>query len=381
MASPADALPLYMLLASPLQPTIIEERAVFLRERADGLYTPATYLASREGARQCGQRARTAELLLQAVHGHALSSLQFMLHAMLFPAPSPLQLYKLSEEFSVSLTMTVPYAIAVFYIVKLQARLLPWQQQRLEGGCYVGAELLHATSRHAMPCHAVPVTCPIPAGLPGPLLAGGCRHHGGRHRWAAATDRGMAGLFPCPERHDMHDTLCALKQPLSTFHLCPTVLALLVGALAPNQAVAGMALPMYTTSLLCEPGGWVIAWPCRALCLLTASRAAWLLLACCMKHVEQYSHRPFHRCRLLGLPDHLGQYPVRRLPSVSSELAVHMLCGRDSCMTGQACMQFYLLPALTHASCPSPPLPAPTGSGTRSLLICAMHGEPSWSTR
>ncbi len=33
------------------------------------------------------------------------------------------------------------------------------------------------------------------------------------------------------------------------------VLALLVGALAPNQAVAGMALPMYTTSLLCEASG------------------------------------------------------------------------------------------------------------------------------
>lgn len=32
----------------------------------------------------------------------------------------------------------------------------------------------------------------------------------------------------------------------------PAVLAFLVGALAPNQAVAGMALPMYTTSLLCE---------------------------------------------------------------------------------------------------------------------------------
>ncbi|PRW55890.1 P-loop containing nucleoside triphosphate hydrolase [Chlorella sorokiniana] len=111
-----------------LMPTIIEERAVFLRERADGLYTPATYL-----------------------------------------------LYKLSEEFSVSLTVTVPYAIAVFYIVRLQGSLALF--------------------------------------------------------WLV----------------DVVTTAVA------------TVLALLVGALAPNQAVAGMALPMYTTSLLYF-SGFLITW-------------------------------------------------------------------------------------------------------------------------
>ena len=42
-----------MFLALPLQPTIIEERAVFLRERAEGLYTPATYLASGEFGTVC----------------------------------------------------------------------------------------------------------------------------------------------------------------------------------------------------------------------------------------------------------------------------------------------------------------------------------------
>lgn len=40
----------------------------------------------------------------------------------------PLQLYKLCEEFAVSLTVSVPYAIAVFYIVKLQVRLHCWPE-------------------------------------------------------------------------------------------------------------------------------------------------------------------------------------------------------------------------------------------------------------
>lgn len=124
----------------------------------------------------------------------------------------------------------------------------------------------------------------------------------------------MAGISPCTKWHVFPASRTSEQHPLSTFHTCPTVLALLVGALAPNQAVAGMALPMYTTSLLCEPNGWVIAWPQCALCLLMASRAALLRPACCMNHAEQCAHRPLHRCRLLGLPDHLGQYPVRRVP-------------------------------------------------------------------
>ncbi|KAI7843801.1 hypothetical protein COHA_002699 [Chlorella ohadii] len=86
-----------------------------------------------------------------------------------------LMLYKLCEEFAVSLTVSVPYAIAVFYIVKLQGSLALF--------------------------------------------------------WLV----------------DVVTTAVA------------TVLALLVGALAPNQAVAGMALPMYTTSLLYF-SGFLITW-------------------------------------------------------------------------------------------------------------------------
>lgn len=65
--------------------------------------------------------------------------------------PLPLQLYKLSEEFSVSLTMTVPYAIAVFYIVKLQARLLHGNTRTLAATCLQEAAC-------CMPCHAMPAT-------------------------------------------------------------------------------------------------------------------------------------------------------------------------------------------------------------------------------
>lgn len=100
--------------------------------------------------------------------------------------------------------------------------------------------------------------------------------------------------------------MCCSLAPLA-------VLAFLFGALSPNQAVAGMALPMYTTSLLCELRLRVHKWeghasrgsaqppypttpvgrpPCRSLQSNASSTA------------------PSDLRRLLRLPDHLGQHPV-----------------------------------------------------------------------
>lgn len=115
-----------------IMPQLVAERAVYLRERSDGLYTPATYLAS-ELAGQRGRR-RGCGVRWQAVGGTAGCGWQGSLQPDLLmsrPHPSPLfifhpcqpQAYKLLEELGVSLGVSLPYAIAVWFIVDLQGSL------------------------------------------------------------------------------------------------------------------------------------------------------------------------------------------------------------------------------------------------------------------
>lgn len=70
-----------------LVPTLVAERAVFLRERADGLYLPITYLASLHMQRAC-LPAWEARPCVQALPFTAAVSLACW-HARVSPFPLP----------------------------------------------------------------------------------------------------------------------------------------------------------------------------------------------------------------------------------------------------------------------------------------------------
>lgn len=229
-----------------------------------------------------------------------------------------------------SLTMTVPYSIAVFYIVRLQ----------------VGSWLRFMAGLHPMPCHATPCrfrlhwpmpccsmpclpacamlaasccvtsccACPrptrhsLPAGLPGALLAGGCRDHGCRHWWAVNASRlwlnGGHRQCSVTECNIMCCRLPRLQCWLSSSGHCPPTrpwrawrcpctppaccvsFACMRVHKREGHASRGSAQLPYPTTPVERP-------PCRSLQSNASS------LPC-----------PSDLRRLLRLPDHLGQHPV-----------------------------------------------------------------------